>query len=88
MHDLVSGYSNGTTVNMLPAAGVQQPAIVLPPSIFVQKFDEFARQVEARREEMVAESATLASLRDTLLPKLISGELRVKDAEKRVEALV
>ena len=26
--------------------------------------------------------ATLAALRDTLLPKLISGELRVKDAEK------
>jgi len=28
------------------------------------------------------ESRTLAALRDTLLPKLISGELRVKDAEK------
>jgi type I restriction enzyme S subunit len=27
------------------------------------------------------ESRTLAQLRDTLLPKLISGELRVKDAE-------
>lgn len=30
-------------------------------------------------------SATLASLRDTLLPKLISGELRVPDVEKFVE---
>lgn len=29
-----------------------------------------------------AESRTLASLRDTLLPKLISGEIRIKDAEK------
>jgi type I restriction enzyme S subunit len=27
----------------------------------------------------------LASIRDALLPKLISGELRVKDAEKFVE---
>jgi type I restriction enzyme S subunit len=36
----------------------------------------------------IHESRTLAALRDTLLPKLISGELRVKDAEKRVEALV
>lgn len=27
---------------------------------------------------------TLAALRDTLLPKLLSGELRVKDAEKFV----
>jgi len=28
------------------------------------------------------EARTLAALRDALLPKLISGELRVKDAEK------
>lgn len=32
------------------------------------------------------ESITLAALRDTLLPKLLSGELRVKSAEKLVEA--
>lgn len=31
------------------------------------------------------ESRTLAALRDMLLPKLISGELRVKDAERRIE---
>jgi type I restriction enzyme S subunit len=31
------------------------------------------------------ESRTLASLRDTLLPKLISGELRVPDAEQIME---
>lgn len=30
------------------------------------------------------ESRTLAALRDTLLPKLISGELRAKDATKVV----
>ncbi len=34
------------------------------------------------------ESLTLMALRDALLPKLISGELRVREAEKRVEALV
>jgi type I restriction enzyme S subunit len=32
----------------------------------------------------VHESRTLAALRDALLPKLISGELRVKDAERFV----
>lgn len=29
----------------------------------------------------------LGALRDTLLPKLISGELRIKDAAKAVEAV-
>lgn len=33
----------------------------------------------------VEESRTLAQLRDTLLPKLISGELRIKDADKFLE---
>ncbi|GIV02391.1 MAG: hypothetical protein KatS3mg015_1221 [Fimbriimonadales bacterium] len=33
------------------------------------------------------ESRTLAALRDALLPKLISGELRVKDAERFVESV-
>ena len=31
------------------------------------------------------QTRTLAALRDTLLPKLISGELRVKDAERLAE---
>jgi len=41
--------------------------------------------VNALRNKVVAavnESRTLAALRDALLPKLISGELRVKDAER------
>ncbi len=82
MHDIVSGYANGTTVNMLPVAGVQQPRIIIPPGDLVVAFSNFAGQVESRREEMVIESRMLASLRDALLPKLISGELRVQDAER------
>ncbi|MER7778176.1 restriction endonuclease subunit S [Streptomyces sp. NPDC096191] len=42
------------------------------------------RQIEARVEE----SRTLRSLRDTLLPQLMSGKLRVRDAEKIVEDAV
>jgi len=34
-----------------------------------------------------SEVRTLAKLRDTLLPKLISGELRIEDAEKMVEGV-
>ncbi len=47
--------------------------------------DIFSRAVGSLLAKLAAnqrESRTLAALRDTLLPKLISGELRVKDAEK------
>ena len=39
----------------------------------------------ANMAEGLREFRTLAALRDALLPKLISGELRVKDAERVVE---
>jgi type I restriction enzyme S subunit len=36
----------------------------------------------------ILENQTLAELRDTLLPKLMSGEIRVADAEREVEAAI
>jgi len=40
----------------------------------------------SRKALLFHQNQTLASLRDTLLPKLISGELRIGDAEKRIAA--
>ena len=47
--------------------------------------DAFGRAIKplfVRSSAAIRESRTLAALRDALLPRLISGELRVKDAEK------
>ncbi|NCQ34333.1 restriction endonuclease subunit S [bacterium] len=82
MHDIVSGYANGTTVNMLPIDGLQSPLIVVPPERAIATFSSIAKAARMRREEIVEESRTLAALRDALLPKLVSGELRVEDAER------
>ncbi len=77
MHDTVSGFANGTTVNMLPADALRSPAVVVPPGPAISVFDRIAVAARLRHEEMLEESRTLAALRDVLLPKLISGELRV-----------
>ena len=88
MHDLVSGYANGTTVNMLPIDAVQKPLMVsVPPRALLEAFDALALGLEYRREQAVRESRTLAASRETLLPKLISGETRVGDAERVVESV-
>ena len=87
MHDLVSGYANGTTVNMLPTDGVQRPSFVVPPKALVEHFDLVAVCSEQRREQAVRESRTLTVVREALLPKLVSGELRVRDAERLVGAI-
>jgi type I restriction enzyme, S subunit len=41
--------------------------------------------LESRGDSALEESLSLAQLRDSLLPKLMSGEIRVRDAEKVVE---
>jgi type I restriction enzyme S subunit len=82
VHDVVSGYANGTTVNMLPLDGLQKPQIVCPPGALVAAFDSIALKAEQRREETVLECRTLSALRDALLPKLISGDLTVRDASR------
>jgi type I restriction enzyme S subunit len=45
-------------------------------------FEEIVGQIRERIRALRGESRTLAALRDALLPKLIRGEIRVKDAER------
>jgi type I restriction enzyme S subunit len=56
--------------------------LVVPPKAFMQRFLGVVLPLRKRLVFNLRESRTLAALRDTLLPKLISGELRVKDAER------
>jgi len=58
--------------------------VVVPLPSIVTAFDNSTDSLLARTLECRRESHILAALRDTLLPKLISGELRVKDAERFV----
>jgi type I restriction enzyme S subunit len=55
-----------------------------PPKAILDRFDSLIGNVFDRAFGCIIESRTLAALRDTLLPKLISGELRVPDAERIV----
>jgi type I restriction enzyme S subunit len=60
-------------------------AVVVPPSSIVAAFERSAGSLLARTLKCRRESGALAALRDALLSKLISGELRVKDAKRVVE---
>ena len=61
--------------------------IVLPPKELTTVFREWADPLVRMSRQIEHETSTLAQLRDTLLPKLLSGELRVADAEKIVEGV-
>ena len=73
MHDAVSGYATGTTVNMLPVDALRIPRIVAPPAGLVTSFSSMAETSRSRQERLIEESGSLAAQRDALLPKLVSG---------------
>lgn len=58
--------------------------VVVPEDEVIVRFSQAARPLLALRAQMADESLALAELRDTLLPKLMSGQIRVRDAEKVV----
>ncbi|MEC7297764.1 MAG: restriction endonuclease subunit S [Pseudomonadota bacterium] len=84
----IRGFSNGTTVNMLPADAFEIPETAIPPGAIVERMNEFVRPAFAKQERLREEARTLAALRDTLLPRLMSGELRIREAEKQVEEVL
>lgn len=76
-HYWISGFANGTTINMLPMDALEMPMLVVPPVELVRKFTTLAEAAHLLIEDNLQHSRTLAAARDTLLPKLIRGELKV-----------
>jgi type I restriction enzyme S subunit len=80
--EIAEGFATGTTVLALPKDGVLNYSIVLPGEALRVAFERHVGELLAAREARGRESRTLDALRAALLPRLVSGELRVKDAER------
>lgn len=61
--------------------------VVVPPRQVIEAFSTMAGPLHKKRLTNMREASTLATLRDTLLPKLLSGEIRVGDAAKLAETV-
>ena len=80
--------NSGSTQPLLTQTALKKQSIIAPPealvTVFHQSIKVLFKKILANNEE----NQTLSELRDTLLPKLMSGEIRVADAESEVEAAV
>jgi type I restriction enzyme S subunit len=79
---LVTGTS-GSHQRVRPE-GLAGMRIIVPKRSAIQEFTTLVRPLFERRSLAVSERRSLSSLRDTLLPKLISGKLRVMDVDRLV----
>jgi type I restriction enzyme S subunit len=74
--------AHGSVFDTITTKTIAASNVVVAPPPVLAAFEERVTPTFQRILKNVEGSGTLAALRDTLLPKLISGELRVKDAER------
>jgi len=85
--DYADGGSTGTKMPRTSWKEMARYPIVLPSEAVAGFFNDIIRPIVERIMANIHESRTLAALRDALLPKLVSGEIRVKDTKAVVEAV-
>jgi len=74
--------STGTKMPRTNWSDIAKYEAVLPPVSLAKKYNEIFLPIAEKIRANIIESRTLASLRDSLLPKLMRGEVRVKDVEE------
>lgn len=67
----------GSAYPAVSAKRFSEASIILPPQQILTQFEEFVGKLYSQIANNDREAETLSHLRDTLLPKLISGEIRV-----------
>lgn len=79
--------SEGTVFGAVNKQGFMTIPFLLPPPALVDRFEAIVFPLDQRIEAQEKQSRTLAAIRDALLPKLLSGEVRVSEAEEVVEEM-
>jgi type I restriction enzyme S subunit len=78
--------ANGSTFQEISKGNFRSLPLDLPSDALRAAFDAVALPIYRRIEQNEKETRTLAQTRDLLLPKLMSGEIRLREAEKIAEA--
>ncbi|KQN80680.1 hypothetical protein ASE90_13680 [Sphingomonas sp. Leaf67] len=77
----IGSFNAGSAVPTLNRNHIHNLPVVKPPMTAILAFDRIVGELYARRNANLVESRTLLATRDALLPKLMSGEIRVREAE-------
>lgn len=81
-------HAHGSVFDTITRDTLAGVSVVRPPAELINEFEKRVGPSLERIRAALLDTRTLAALRDALLPKLISGELRVKNAERFVERVL
>lgn len=76
-HEIEMKTDSGTILNSLNVKNIPKLRFICPDINSLDAFEKISRPIRKQMENIVRENRLLSSLRDTLLPKLMSGEIRV-----------
>ena len=77
--------AHGSVFDTITTRTIEAARILNPGDLLLDAFEAHVASLFEGVLANIAENATLAATRDLLLPKLMSGEIRVRDAEKVLE---
>lgn len=80
--------AHGSVFDTITTDTFSSVKVVKPIIEISNQFDKTVENMMNKISNNLLENQTLVEIRDTLLPKLMSGEIRVKDAKRAVEAAV
>lgn len=83
--DAIVGNANGSTFQEISKSNFRPLPVVVPSEPVLESYRKSAGSLYRQMAENERESRSLAQLRDTLLPKLVAGELCIADAKKFIE---
>lgn len=78
---IAGGNATGTTVLALPKETIENYVIKIPDNEILQLFDNIAESIQSKKNQILLENIKLEQLRDTLLPKLMNGEIDLDNIE-------
>jgi type I restriction enzyme S subunit len=84
--DEIKSRAGGTTFAEISKGSFRPIPILVPEERLHDAWHRLADALHSGVVHNLRESQNLAALRDLLLPKLLSGEIRVAEAEERLEA--
>jgi type I restriction enzyme S subunit len=80
--------TTGSVFPNLSSSDLRKFAVLIPTEPIIEKYCSTIQPLIKKLWINIHQASTFASVRDALLPKLLSGEIRVKDAEKVVETVI
>ena len=78
----IENKATGSTFKEASGALMKSLQLIIAPERILHDFENIMKPLFTQQEVLEDESRRLAELRDTLLPKLMSGELKVNEIEK------